>query len=215
MTQSRRPVGSVLHAHLRRYRRGIYRMVMPSTHAEWTIDMLDALPEDGQRYEIIDGELFVTPAPREDHQLVASDLHGILYEYLRRWPGVGRAMVAPSDVWRGERRKNRVQPDVFVLRLTDGRRPAYPYVIDSLLLAVEVVSPSRRLIDYEVKRDLYLRGGIAEYWVVDTDARQVMRWRGRDAPGEVLTTQLDWQPSMSADPLVIDLARFFEESLAG
>ncbi len=188
-------------------------MVMPATHPDWTIDMLDALPEDGQRYEIIDGALFVTPAPRESHQLVVGDIYNILSNHVRPWPGVGRAMVSPSDVWRGERKKNRVQPDVFVLRLTDGRRPAYPYQLDTLLLAVEVVSPGSSVLDYEVKRELYLRAGVAEYWVINPDARNVSRWRGRDDPGELLSKQLDWRPLTSIDPLVIDLPRFFEESL--
>jgi hypothetical protein len=61
---------------------------MPATHTDWTVEMLDALPDDGQRYEIIDGELFVTPSP--------------------------------SDVRREDRRRNRVQPDIFVVRVAAG-----------------------------------------------------------------------------------------------
>jgi Uma2 family endonuclease len=56
-----------------------YRMVMPVARADWTVEMLDALPEDGQRYELIDGELFVTPAPSNDHQLVVTALAGYLW----------------------------------------------------------------------------------------------------------------------------------------
>ncbi len=167
-------------------------MVMPATRADWTVDMLDALPEDGQRYEIIDGELFVTPAPRENHQFIVGDLYAVLREYLRRWPGIGRATISPSDVRRGDRTKNRIQPDVFVLRVTDGRRPEYPYALDSLLLAVEVVSPRNQRYDYHVKRDLYLRGGIPEYWVVNPDARNLSRWRGLDDPRELLSARIDW-----------------------
>ena len=109
--------------------------------------------------------------------------------------------------------KNRVQPDVFVLRVTDGRRPEYPYALDSLLLAVEVVSPRNQRYDYDVKRDLYLRGGIPEYLVVNPDARNVSRWRGLDDPGELLSTRLEWQPLAVFEGLVIDLPRFFAESL--
>src|SRR5436309_5513930 len=98
-------------------------MAMPATRAVWTVDMLDALPDDdGQRYEIIDGELFVTPVPREVHQLVVGHLYWILKNYFLA-SDVGRVIFSPSDVRRGDHTRNRVQPDVFVLRLTDGKRP--------------------------------------------------------------------------------------------
>ena len=57
-------------------------MAMPAAHAEWTVDMLDALPDDGNRYELIDGVLFVTPAPSDVHQLVVGALYVRLREYL-------------------------------------------------------------------------------------------------------------------------------------
>src|SRR5687767_10098686 len=160
-------------------------MAMPATHADWTVDMLDALPDDGQRYEIIDGELFVSPAPGEIHQLVAGWLYIILDHYVRG-SSVGRAMIRPSDVRRGDRSRNRVQPDVFVVRLTGNQRPSYPYEVRDLLLAVEVPSPSNPSYDYNVKRKLYLREGVGEYWVLNADARNLSRWRGVADPGEVL-----------------------------
>ena len=57
-------------------------MAMPASHAGWTVDMLDALPEDGNRYEIIDGELFVTPSPSPRHQEAIAELHALLRPYL-------------------------------------------------------------------------------------------------------------------------------------
>lgn len=59
-------------------------MAMPATITDWTVDMLDALPSYGQRYEIIDGELFVTPGPAEFHQDIAGELHALFREYLTR-----------------------------------------------------------------------------------------------------------------------------------
>src|SRR5438067_9867610 len=112
-------------------------MAMPGAFAEWTVDMLAALPDDGQRYEVIDGELFVTPAPSEMHQVVGGHFHTLLKAYLRG-SSVGRPMISPSDVRKGDRTRNRVQPDVFVLRLREGNRPAYPYDLNDLLLAIEV-----------------------------------------------------------------------------
>lgn len=183
------------------------------THTDWTVHMVDALPDDGQRYEVIDGELFVTPSPGESHQDVVGALHARLREYLRG-SGVGKAMVSPADVRRGDRSRNRVQPDVFVVRITEGRRPAYPYELRDLLLAVEVVSPNNPLLDYQVKRDLYLREGVGEYWIISPDALNVSRWRGRDEPGDVLSKHVEWHPAGIPTPFVLDLAEFFAEAMA-
>ena len=158
-------------------------MGMPATSGDWTVDMLDALPEDGQRYELIDGVLFVTPGPGESHQDIVGALFRLLHEYLSGH-GVGKAMISPADIRRGDRTRNRVQPDVFVVRLVGGSRPAYPYELADLLLAVEVVSPSNPILDNQVKRDLYLREGVVEYWVINPDARNISLWRGRDDPGD-------------------------------
>lgn len=187
-------------------------MAMPAMHAEWTVDMVDALEDDGQRYELIDGELFVTPAPAEIHQLIVGELHALLRDYLRR-VGVGRALVSPADVRRGDRSRNRVQPDVFVVRLTDGKRPAYPYDLGDLLLAIEVSSPGNPRLDFHIKRELYLREGVAEYWVLNPDARNVSRWRGRNDPGELLSESVSWQPDGASEPFALTLEAFFEETL--
>ena len=187
-------------------------MGMASAQTGWTIDMLDTLPDGSDRHELIDGELFVTPAPGEGHQLVVFELITRLRNYLEG-RGAGLALGAPTDVWRDERMKNRVQPDVFVLRVIDGRRPQYPYHLRDLLLAVEVASPSNPLLDYQVKRDVYLRAGLEEYWVVNTEARNVSRWRGRDDPGDLLSGRLEWLPPGAVSPFVLDLASFFDETL--
>jgi Uma2 family endonuclease len=183
-------------------------MGMPATIGSWTVDMLDALPEDGQRYEVIDGELFVTPGPGEFHQDIVLALSSRLQAYLNG-RGVGKAMIAPADVRRGDRNRNMVQPDVFVVRLEAGKRPPYPYEIHDLLLAVEVASPSNPILDYQVKRDLYQREGVGEYWVINPDARNVSRWQGRDDPGEVLSRALTWHPAGMSTPFTLDLAEFF------
>jgi Uma2 family endonuclease len=188
-------------------------MGMSAIRTDWTVDMLDALPEDGQRYEIIDGELFVTPGPGEGHQDIVGELYALLRDYLMG-SGIGKAMVSPSDVRRGDRRRNRVQPDVFVIRKTDGTRPAYPYELHDLLLAVEVVSPSNPRLDYQIKRDLYLREGVGEYWVINPEARTVSRWRGRDDLGEVLSTSVVWQCEGMRAPFVLNLPAFFAAAFA-
>jgi hypothetical protein len=93
-------------------------MAMPATHMEWTVDMLDGLPDDGQRYEVVDGALFVTPAPSDVHRYVVGELYARLLGYLKR-SGIGHPVMSPADVRRGDRRRNRIQPDIFVVRVTD------------------------------------------------------------------------------------------------
>jgi Uma2 family endonuclease len=174
--------------------------------------MLDALPDDGQRHEIIDGVLHVTPAPSDVHQLVVAEFWRRLRDYLRP-SDLARAMMSPLDVRRGDRTRNRVQPDVFALRLVNGKRPPYPYDLSDLLLAIEVASPSNPILDYQVKRELYLRNGVPEYWIVNADARLVSRWRSIEGPGEEFNRAISWHPRGAAQPLTIDLAELFDDAL--
>lgn len=187
-------------------------MGMPAAHENWTVEMLDAQPDDGQRYEIIDGALHVTPAPSDVHQLVAAQLWKVLHDYLRPVV-VARALISPADVRMGDRTRNRVQPDVFVVRLTDRKRPPYPYDLADLLLAVEVVSPNNPIYDYQVKRELYLSKGVPEYWIVNAEARVLSRWRSLEDPGEEFSRRVAWQPAGMPAPLAIDLPALFEEAL--
>ena len=188
-------------------------MAMPAmVRTDWTVDMLDALPEDGQRYEIIDGQLFVTPAPSNPHQYIVGELYARLLSYLRG-SGVGYPVMSPSDVSRADRKRNRVQPDVFVVRVTNGKRPAGLFDLADLLLAVEVVSPGNPRYDYQTKRQLYLDAGIPEYWIVSHEARTVARWRTADDPGEILSQRLEWHPAGMPAPFELDLPQFFDEAL--
>jgi Uma2 family endonuclease len=190
-------------------------MAMPAPRTEpkrWTVEMLDALPDDGNRYEIIDGELFVTPAPSDVHQRVVLVLASRLEGYLRPTP-IGRVMISPSDVRRPDREKNRVQPDVFVVKLLDRRRPSYPFAFADVLLAVEVVSPNDPQYDYQTKRELYLGNGLPEYWIVDPRACTFARWRGAADPGELLAGRIEWQPAGLDVPLAIDIPAFFDDAL--
>lgn len=188
-------------------------MAMPLANTEWTVDMLDELPDDGNRYELLDGALIVTPAPTDVHQLIVGELLARLLVYLR--PGqLGRPLMSPADVRRADRRRNRVQPDVFVVQLLrDGQRPPYPYDIADLLLAVEVVSPSSIVTDYQRKRDLYVNAGV-EYWVIDAEARTVAVWRHGVSPGALFTDVLDWRPTGMTTALSIDLKEFFVTALS-
>jgi Uma2 family endonuclease len=191
-------------------RRAEHNMGMPNAAPVWTPDRVRALPDDGRRYEVVAGELLVTPAPSFDHQEAALRLAELIRVYLES-ARVGHATMSPADLQLEA--DSLVQPDVFVAPLIDGRRPKSWTEIDRLLLAVEVLSPSTARADRTVKRLLFQRTGVPEYWIVDLDARLVERWRPGDARPEVLTDVVRWQPDPGFEPLAIDLTSFFADVL--
>lgn len=172
--------------------------------------MLDELPWTPERLEIIDGVLYVTPAPSNRHQAVAGSFYRLLYDYLRR-SGSGYTLISPSDVRRGDQDRNRVQPDVYVVRRAKGVLPADPFQLRDLLLAVEVASPSNPSLDYELKRRLYLAEGVGEYWVASPEERMVSRWRGRNDAGTTIRDVLEWHPPGMTTPLRIDVQDLFAD----
>lgn len=186
-------------------------MGMPELLHAWTPDEVRALPDDGRRYEVVRGELLVTPAPSFSHQDAAFRLARLLHEYAER-TGVGYALLSPADI--EPEAGALVQPDVFVGPLTEGRRPRSWADFEHLLLAVEIISPSTARADRTVKRQLFQRTRVPEYWIVDLDARLVERWRPDDERPEVLSDRLSWQPDPAVPALEIDLATFFERVLA-
>lgn len=183
-------------------------MGMSISQKEWTVEMLDALPDDGNRYEVIDGVLFVTPAPLDVHQQAIGELYLLLAPYAK---SVGiYVWIAPTAVRWSERRE--VQPDLFAAPYpAAGNAPARHVEGGRLVLAVEALSPSTRRTDLTTKRDLYQDEEVAEYWIVDTTSRTIDRWTPTSAAAERLTTQLVWQPVAAFAPLVIDLKAYFRE----
>jgi Uma2 family endonuclease len=173
---------------------------------EWTYEMLESLPDDGNRYEIIDGELFVTPPPAFGHQRVQWELGRLIANYLDRYP-VGQGFFAPGDVIVD--RRNVVEPDIFVVPRDIAQNSASWKDIKSLLLAVEILSQSTARADRHRKRLLYQRFNVGEYWIVDSDARVIDRWRPTDARAETLSEHIELQPVIEYPPLQIDLADFF------
>lgn len=133
---------------------------------------LDALPDDGHRYELIDGSLIVTPAPATRHQRAVSSL---LVTLRATCPAELDALVAPLDVTLTD--DTVLQPDLLVARradFTDRDLPVAP------LLAVEVLSPSTRTIDLTLKRARYEAAGCPSYWVVDPEEPSLTAWSLQD-----------------------------------
>ena len=181
-------------------------MAMPDTARRYTVDDVLAFPDDGNRYELVDGELLVTPAPAPRHQKVVGHLHARLDRYLQDQPGVAEASLSPADIrWAAERL---VQPDIFVVPRSEVSDRWETF--KTLLLAVEVVSPSSARGDRLVKRRLYQRQQVATYWVVDPDARLVEVWHPGDDRPEIVTDALGWRVAPDGDDLVIPLRELFE-----
>jgi len=188
-------------------------MAMPALSRRWTLSEVRALirdnPRETPRYELVDGELLVTPSPKFLHQRKGVKLILALGEYLARCP-VGIVMTSPSDVELEE--ESLVQPDVYVLSMDEARRlnAAQTDPTTQLLLVVEVLSPSTARHDRVAKRALYQRR-VPEYWVVDNDARIIERWtRSSDRP-EIVTTTLAWTPEGATAPFELDVAALFAE----
>lgn len=186
-------------------------MAMPAIqHEEWTADMLDDVPDDGRRWEVIDGQLLVTPAPIDEHQLVLGELYALFHAYIQRTK-IAKVLFSPSDVRRGT--KTRMQPDLFVIALADGRRPAYPYTLSDLLLTIEIVSPGSRRADHHVRRRAYLDAGVPVYWIVDSDARHIERWTTGDERPELVTDQIEWRAPGFDHPLAVSIPELFLNAL--
>jgi Uma2 family endonuclease len=125
----------------------------------FTVDDLEGMPDDGNRYELIDGMLHVSPCPVPRHQVVLGELFVRLHAGC---PKVMLVMVAPMDVQPD--RDNSLQPDVLVARPHDfGPKN----LAVAPLLAVEVLSPSTRLYDLNIKRSAYEKMGVQSCWIVD------------------------------------------------
>lgn len=185
-------------------------MAMPAFEKEWTAEMVRAIPDDLNQYQVVDGELFVTPGPAWLHGDILGELYLIFAEYLKIHP-VAHVKLAPQDVELDHR--TLVQPDLFVVPLIDGRKPRTWEEAGQMLLAVEVLSPSTARLDRSVKRQRYQRESVPEYWIVDMDARLIERWKPNDERPEIITDHISWTGAPDAEKLEIDLTALFTAAL--
>ena len=155
-------------------------------------------PEDGMRHELIDGEHYVTPAPFLRHQEIVGRLFLAIGNYLMAHP-IGRVFVAPLDVILSK--FDVVEPDLLYVSNERAPQLLKDWVRGAPDLVIEVGSESTRKRDETVKRGLYERVGVIEYWIVDPELDVVRIYRrtddrfGRPAElsrraGDVLTTEL-------------------------
>jgi Uma2 family endonuclease len=171
----------------------------------YTADQVRALPDDGNRYEAVHGELLVTPAPRPLHQEVVRRLLVRLSLYLEAEP-VAHVLPAPADISWGP--DTMVQPDVFVVSLEQARTLDWTRM-KTLLLVAEVLSPSTARADRFTKRIEYQRQGIPLYWVVDPEQHLVEVWAPEDIAPHIERERLVWQPAGATRQFDLDLEALF------
>jgi len=171
----------------------------------YTAEMVRALPEDGNRYEVVRGELLVTPAPRLWHQEVTFRLAEAISGYLRL-ERAGHLLLSPADISWGP--DTLVQPDLFVVPLEQARTLDWARITE-LLLVAEVLSPSSRRADRFTKRLEYQRQGVPLYWIVDPDEHGVEVWTSDDTFPRFEHDRLVWQPAGAASSFTLDLRELF------
>ena len=182
-------------------------MSMPAV-VYYTADMVRALPEDGNRYETVHGELLVSPSPRRFHQIVLGRLHIELGKYFQA-EGLEGLLFSPSDIsWDSD---TLVQPDLFVadageLRSESGEEWS---PVRTLYLVVEILSPSSLRADRFTKRRLYQEQGIRPYWVVDIENRQAEVWASAALLPVVERERLVWRHPHAKTECVVELAELF------
>lgn len=131
-------------------------------------------PDDGRRHEIIDGDHYVTPAPSTAHQTISKRMQHQLYTQIEL-AGLGIVFNAPVDVQLTEH--DIVQPDLVVI-LADRTRMITPTKVNGVPdLIIEILSPSNAAHDTALKKQLYERTGVAEYWIADPDNQWLERYR--------------------------------------
>ncbi len=144
-------------------------MALTRPAGTWTYDDLVSLPDDGRRYEIIEGDLYEMPAPTWAHSTVIANLITALIPLVVRLGGLWRT--APLDIFFAG--ADPVQPDIVVLLPGGEAHPTTRGVEGPPDLLVEVLSPSNRAHDLLTKRALYGRAGVREYWIVDAEAQTI------------------------------------------
>ncbi len=173
----------------------------------WTYEEFAALPDDGNRYEVIAGDLYMTPAPRMPHQEIVSELLARLRTFASEHR-LGKVYAGPVDVLFAE--GDYLEPDLVFVREDRRRDIVKDRGIEGAPdLVVEVLSASTASRDRGLKRQRYAWFGVPEYWVVDADAKQIEVYRLNEAP-RVERERLVWSPIAGGPELVIPVQDVLE-----
>lgn len=169
----------------------------PPAQEHWTYEDWLKLPDDGYRYEVIDGVLHMSPPPRTRHQRISARLVGFLIDFLKRHP-LGEILYAPVGV-RLPNQPVPVEPDILFIKRERLDIITEEYVEGAPDLIIEILSPSNWLYDRREKMQAYQTAGVTEYWIVDPRAKTVEIYAleagaylllGQYKPGEVAQSQV-------------------------
>ena len=177
-----------------------------------TYDDLLLFPDDGKRHEIIDGEHVVTPTPNIRHQTIVGAFHLLIANYLERH-GIGRILLSPLDVILSD--YDVVEPDLLYVSHQRDDALTGTHVRGVPELVIEIASKGTRKRDETIKRRLYERVGVSEYWIVDPEIDVVRVYR-RDSDGFARPTELsreagDVLTTALLPGLELPLARIFRD----
>ncbi|MCC7123482.1 MAG: Uma2 family endonuclease [Acidobacteria bacterium] len=162
----------------------VRRSDSPAPPVKLTYDDFMLFPDDGQRHELIDGEHYVTPSPIVWHQELSMRLTRAFLRYQDAHPG-GRLFYAPLDCIFTQ--FDVVEPDLLFITEDQLDILGDKYVEGAPALVVEILSPGTKRVDERIKRDLYDRVGVREYWIVDGSSRALVVYR-RTSDGTFLQT---------------------------
>ena len=141
----------------------------------FTYEDLEQFPDDNKRRELIDGEVYVTPAPNIRHQRVVGNLYRLIGNFLEENP-LGEVFVAPADVIFSEKDDDVAEPDLIYLSKEKADRVSKRGIEGAPDWLIEVTSPSTRKRDFGVKLKLYQKYGVPLYWIIDLDAEMIHVW---------------------------------------
>ena len=184
------------------------KVVVPREPRLFTVEDYMSLPEDGPRYQLIDGELYLAPSPNTNHQFISGELEFALRSYLKRNPA-GIIYDAPFDVELAP--MTVVQPDIAYFSNERRSRIRKHGAKGAPDLVVEILSPSTAQLDVGRKREIYAEKGVREMWVVCPTRQQVEVYRlqeNRDAPVETLSREETLRTGLLPG-LTIDLSQIF------
>lgn len=183
-------------------------MVMATEIKPWTLEELHRLPDDGNRYELVRGVLFVTPAPADPHEVIAARLHRLLGQYVDNH-NLGY-IFRPRSVMMFE--GSQVEPDLMVRQPhPDEDNPRWETAPTPSLI-IEVSSGFTWRRDRNEKRAFYLDAGVPEYWIVDRNDRTIIVVKPNGAD-EVVRETMCWHPSGVSDAFCFELTEVFGPKL--
>ncbi|MDX2184988.1 MAG: Uma2 family endonuclease [Gemmatimonadaceae bacterium] len=179
----------------------------PPARSVWSVADIEVLPRDGQRFEVLHGELLVTPSPAFRHQRAAIEL-AVLFR-TASGEGYPVSVSAPGVIQISN--TTQLEPDLVVYAIAPTARPVWQE-LPPPLLAVEFGSPSTQATDRHRKRPAYLAAGIPEVWTIDLEARLIERWTSASEFPTVERADFDFALSAAHAALRVSMQAIFGDA---